>query len=128
MIIDDLPSISIANDSDEIAIEQGTATKKITKGNFLQELNTALGAMQAEILNDALYFTGKSLTVTTGQILDISDSRITTDHVLARIEFSDPSKITTDVTWNTDTAGHFKLLNGTCTGTCTANVVLVKKS
>lgn len=49
MIIDDLPSISIANDSDEIAIEQGTATKKITKGNFLQEVTSAISSLISDI-------------------------------------------------------------------------------
>lgn len=49
MIIDDLPSISIANDSDEIAIEQGTATKKITKGNFLQEVTSAISSLLSSL-------------------------------------------------------------------------------
>lgn len=49
MIIDDLPSISIANDSDEIAIEQGTATKKITKGNFLQEIVSSINSLISNI-------------------------------------------------------------------------------
>lgn len=49
MIIDDLPSISIANDSDEIAIEQGTATKKITKGNFLQEIVSSISSLISDI-------------------------------------------------------------------------------
>lgn len=51
MIIDDLPSISIANDSDEIAIEQGTATKKITKGNFLQEITSAISSLLSSLSN-----------------------------------------------------------------------------
>lgn len=49
MIIDELPSISIANDSDEIPIEQGTATKKITKGNFLQEIVSSISSLISDI-------------------------------------------------------------------------------
>lgn len=57
MIIDQLPSITIANDSDEIAIEQGTATKKITKKNFLKEVNADIGDV-----SDLSGFTATDLT------------------------------------------------------------------
>lgn len=49
MIIDQLPEITIANDSDEIAIEQGTATKKINKGNFLQEVSADISTINTDL-------------------------------------------------------------------------------
>lgn len=74
----------------------------------------------------ALWFTNVAISATTGDIATISDSAITADHVLGRIEWANPSYITTDVTWTT-ASGSFKL-NGTCTSATTCNIVLVKKN
>lgn len=62
---------------------------------------------------------------TAQQILSISDAKITVDYVLDRIEFADPSYITTSYSWSTS-AGSFTL-TGTATAATTANVLLVRK-
>lgn len=59
------------------------------------------------------------------QIISISNADITADHVLARIEWTNPSYITEGYTWTTG-AGSFTL-SGTCTAATTANVVLIRK-
>lgn len=72
-----------------------------------------------------LYFTSVTVMAKTGNIVDFSNAAITNEHVLAECVFANPSVITTDITWTT-VAGNLKL-NGTATGSTTANVVLVKK-
>lgn len=74
----------------------------------------------------ALWFTGVTVSATTGDIVTITDSAITADHVLGRIEWTNPSAISTNVTWTT--ANGSLVLNGTCTSATTANIVLVKKN
>lgn len=79
-----------------------------------------------EELGGALYFTSVAVAATTGDIATVSNAKITADHVLAECVFSNPSAITTDVTWTT--ASGSLVLNGTCTAATTANIVLVKKN
>lgn len=74
----------------------------------------------------ALWFTGVTVSATTGDIATISNSAITADHVLGRIEWANPSAITTDVTWTTS-AGSL-VLNGTASSATTANILLVLKN
>lgn len=74
----------------------------------------------------ALWFTAVAVSATTGDIATISDSAITADHVLGRIEWANPSAITTDVTWTTS-AGSL-VLNGTASSATTANILLVLKN
>lgn len=74
----------------------------------------------------ALWFTSVAIAATTGDIATITDAAITANHVLGRIEWANPSYITTDVTW-TSSAGSF-VLNGTCGTATTANVLLVLKN
>ena len=69
-----------------------------------------------------------AVTVSAGtaqQILSISDSAITADYVLARIEFADPAYVTAGYSWVT-ASGSFTL-TGTATAATTANVLLVRK-
>ena len=78
------------------------------------------------IASSILYYT--SVAVATGeaqQILSISNSSISADHILARIEFADPNYITAGYTWTT-ASGSF-ILTGTATAATTANVLLVRK-
>lgn len=74
----------------------------------------------------ALWFTNVAISATTGDIATISDSAITANHVLGRIEWTNPSYITTDVTWTTS-AGSL-VLNGTASSATTANILLVLKN
>ena len=74
----------------------------------------------------ALWFTNIAISATTGDIATISNSAITADHVLGRIEWTNPSYITTDVTWTTS-AGSL-VLNGTASAATTANILLVLKN
>lgn len=74
----------------------------------------------------ALWFTAVAVSATTGDIATISNSAITADHVLGRIEWANPSYITTDVTWTTS-AGSL-VLNGTASAATTANILLVLKN
>lgn len=78
------------------------------------------------VLNDeVLYFTAQPVASSTGNILDISNAKITEDYVLLECTFANPTYITTELTWTTS-AGHFTL-NGTCVAATTANVTLGKK-
>lgn len=73
-----------------------------------------------------LWFTSVVVSAgTSQQILNISDAKITANYVLDRIEFADPSYITTGYSWTTS-AGSFTL-TGTATAATTANVLLIRK-
>ena len=75
---------------------------------------------------DVLQFTAQAISAGTNQqILSISNTSVTEDHVLARIEFTDPAYITAAGSWST-TAGSFTL-TGTATAATTANVLLIRK-
>ena len=78
-----------------------------------------------EINNNVLYFTNIAVSATTGNIVSLSDARITADHVVAECTFANSSYITSDVTWTT--AADLLVLNGTCTTATTVNILLVKK-
>ena len=89
-------------------------------------LSAKAGSDLKDAINDEiLYFTGQTVSATTGDILTISNAKITADYVLLECTFANPSYITTDLTW-TSTSGSFKL-NGTCTTATTANITLGKK-
>lgn len=80
-----------------------------------------------EIENRILWFPSTAVSATTGTIVTINDSRITTDHVLARAEFASSSSITALTAWSTDTAGAFTI-TGTCASATTVDITLVKKN
>lgn len=89
----------------------------------------AIAALQGSLNKEILYFPTQTIASTSGssgQLLDLSNTNITTDHVLLEITFANPAVVTSDVSWNTDTAGHFKL-NGTTTAATTANITLGMK-
>ena len=96
------------------------------------ELKSDLGGAESDISNlqtaannKVLYLTSVAVTATTGNIVSLSNSKITANHVLAECVWGNPSYITTDVTWTTG-SGTLRL-NGTCTTATTVNLVLVKK-
>lgn len=74
-----------------------------------------------------LYYTSQTVSVaSSGTILTITDSLITTDTIVLECTFASPSYITSDVTW-TSYAGYITF-TGTCTTATTANVTLGFKS
>lgn len=74
-----------------------------------------------------LWFTSVAVSAgTSQQIIAISDAAITTDYVLARIEWADPSYITDGFTWTT--ASGSLTISGTATAATTANVLLLRRS
>lgn len=79
-----------------------------------------------EELGGALYFQNVAVSATTGDIITLSNTKITSDHVVANIAFANSSAITTEVTWTTSSGS--LVLNGTCTTATTADIVLVKKN
>ena len=110
---DDTTDTAIA-DADYIPFYDTSAgtMKKITKAN-------------AKFGGGALYFTGVACAATTGNFVSKSDSNITANHVVASVEYANPSAITTDVTWTT--ANGSVTLNGTCASATTCSIVLVEK-
>ena len=98
------------------------ANESTVTGNTVSD---ALGTLNGAINDKILYFTSQAVSATTGNILDISNAKITADYVLLECTFAAPQNITTKLTWTTS-AGHF-ILNGTCTSATTANVTLGKK-
>lgn len=108
-LINGLTASNISNDSN------------VTGATVKDALNNLNGAINDKIL----YFTSQAVSATTGNILDISNAKITADYVLLEATFANPHNITTKMTWTTS-AGHF-ILNGTCFAATTANITLGKK-
>ena len=80
-----------------------------------------------EIENRVLWFPGVTVSATTGNIVNYSDSRITTAHVLASCTWASDSSITALTSWSTETAGQLTI-TGTCSAATTADILLVKKN
>lgn len=79
-----------------------------------------------EINNNVLYFTNVAVSATTGNIVSLSDARITADHVVTSCVFANLSSIASNINWITATGS--LTLSGTCTSATTANIVLVLKT
>lgn len=88
-------------------------------------IKTRVTNLETQATNKVLYLTGVACAATTGNFVSKSDSNITANHVVASVEYANPSAITTDVTWTTAN-GRVKL-NGTCASATTCSIVLVKK-
>lgn len=108
--------------------------------NTLYRCNTAITTAEAwtaahwtattiaeEIENRVLWLPGVTVSATTGSIVSVSDSRITTDHVLASCTWASDSSITALTSWSTETAGQLTI-TGTCSAATTADILLVKKN
>lgn len=108
--------------------DDATATA-IDDADYIPFYDTSASAMKkitkADFGGGALYFTGVACAATTGNFATKSDSNITANHVVASIEYANPSAITTDVTWTT--ANGSVTLNGTCASATTCSIVLVEK-
>lgn len=88
-------------------------------------IKTRVTTLETKATNKVLYLTGVACAATTGNFVNLSNSAITANHVLAECVFANPSAITTDVTWTT--ANGSVKLNGTCASATTCSIVLVKK-
>lgn len=100
-----------------------TATDLPTSNNTsVQARFESIEAVQA---NKVLYLTNIAVSAITGDITSYNNNAITASHVLAGCVFTNPSAITTGVTWTTS-SGNLRL-NGTCTTATTVNVVLIKR-
>lgn len=83
-------------------------------------------AVDLDANSEELWFTSVPVSAgTVQQIISISDSEIRDSYVLARIEWADPSYITSGYSWTTS-AGSFTL-TGTASAATTANILLVRK-
>lgn len=110
-----------------------SAETTIDGADYIPFYDSSASAMKKILVSNAkfgggaLYYSGKACSATTGNFCTVSSADITANHVVAECTFSKPSAITTDVTWTTSSGS--LVLNGTCgDATCTANIVLVKKS
>lgn len=125
MIIDELPSVTSANSTDEIPIERGTLTYKSTLSVIANAISSILGLGRT-----ILYFRNQAVSATTGQIMRIpasgTNSNITANTVVLECSFADPSAIATDVTWTSYNG--YVTFSGTCSTATTANVVLGQKN
>lgn len=99
-----------------------TALSTSDKSSVVAAINELATLLSKEVL----YFTSVACSATTGNFATISDSKITSDHVVAEATFTNSAAITTDVTVTTS-AGSC-VLNGTCASATTVNLLLVKKS
>ena len=101
-------------------------TTAITTAESWNSSHWTATTIAEEIENRCLFFTGVTVSATTGTILSKSDSRITADHVLTSIVFANSSAITSNATWTTS-AGSL-VITGTCSLATTADIILVKKN
>ena len=79
------------------------------------------------IQDKVLYFTSVPCTAMTGNFVEYFNSAITSNHILASVQFAKPSAISPYLTWNTSGSNQRLRINGTCTEATTCNVLLIKK-
>lgn len=103
-----------------------SASTATTKATAAANSAAEAAASAAQIGDYALWFKEQAVTATTGDILTISNAKITANHIVAECVWGDPSAITSDVTWTTS-AGSL-VLNGTCETATTATILLVYKT
>lgn len=104
------------------------ATAEIDQGDTLAiGTNIEQTNVGAKVANRRLWFKNVPVSALTGSIIDLPDSRITSDYVLEgnSITWGDPSKITSLTDWTTETAGHF-IVTGAASAATTATFSLVK--
>ena len=133
-----VPTVNASNQWYKAAATTTPASYKIAKyesGGYLMSTTPSSGDsstkvattsyVQGALANRILYYSDVACSVGTGDIATVSNAAITTNHVVAQLDFASPSYITTDVNWTTS-AGSL-VLSGTCTNATTANILLVLK-
>lgn len=117
MLIDQLPALTDPVDSDEIPIERGTTSYKVTKANLLK--------------GNILYFTDQAVSAmsSSGQLMRIpasgTNSLITINTVVLECTFAKPANIISDITWASYNG--YITFTGTSSAATTANVTLGTK-
>ena len=99
----------------------------IVAGTYTSSDNAVETTIAKDMSTDKLWYYHVPVTATTGQIVDIIDSRITPQHVLAEITWADESKITSLTQWTTDIDGHFSI-SGAASAATECTVLLVRAS
>lgn len=153
MIIDQLTPTSSDTLSDEIPVEQGTATFKTTwqkvlnlfKNNLsltasdisstggnvqtdIDGLSSTVSTVDTRTTDQVLFYTAVTCAATTGNFVEFIDSKITSNHVLVYCEFANPDAVSPKLTWTTSGSNQRLRINGTCTTATTCDVVLIKKN
>ena len=153
MIIDQLTPTSSDTLSDEIPVEQGTATFKTTwqkvlnlfKNNLaltatdipstdgnvqtdIDGLTTSVSSLVSAATDKVLFFSGVTCAATTGNFVQYVNSKITSNHVLVYCEFANPGAVSPKLSWTTSGSNQWLRINGTCTTATTCDVVLIKKN
>ena len=114
----------------ELCIHDNTlyrCTTAITTAEDWTAAHWTATTIAEEIENRVLWLPGVTVSATSGNIVNYSDSRITTDHVLASCTWASDSSITALTSWSTETAGTLTI-TGTCSAATTADILLVKKN
>ena len=114
----------------ELCIHDNTlyrCTTAITTAEDWTAAHWTATTIAEEIENRVLWLPGVTVSATTGSIVSVSDSRITTGHVLASCTWGSDSSITALTSWSTETAGQLTI-TGTCSAATTADILLVKKN
>lgn len=100
----------------------------LTVGTNIQaadKVMTQVTALKNAAKDKVLFLTSVACSALTGDFATVSNAAITANHIVVDIGYTNPSAITTDVTWTTS-AGSL-VLNGTCISATTATITLVKK-
>lgn len=97
----------------------------IVAGTYTSSDNAVETTLNKELSTDKLWYYHVPVEATTGQIVDIIDSRITPQHVLAEITWADESKITSLTQWTTNFEGHFSI-GGSASAATECTVLLVR--
>ena len=126
--IDGTGAVSSVNSVSPDGTGNVTLTASSIQTDNNQSIQDDLDDLDEKINNQAIYLTGIACSAITGNFATVTNAVITQDYVLAELVFSDPSAITSDVTWTTSSVAPQFTLNGTCNNaSCTASVLLIKK-
>lgn len=109
--------------------DSAVTTAKIADSNVTTAKIANGSVTRAKLATNAfsgLYFGSVACSAMTGDFATISDANITANSVVASIEFARPAYVVSNYTWTTS-AGSL-ILNGTCTGSTTCDIVLVEKA
>ena len=99
------PMIRLASDTDTTYTPYAMTNKELTKS--------------------VLYFSNVACSATTGNFATVSDSSITSNHIVVDVQYTDPVVTHRDVTWTTSDGS--LVLNGACYKATTATIILAKK-
>ena len=111
---------------DAAATAQATADSKAAIDDTAPSATSVYSSNHSTQLFGALYITSVACAATTGDFASVSNAAITSDCVVADVQFANSASILSDVTWTTGSGT--LVLNGKCASATTADIVLVKKT